>query len=552
MVLTFLRHTKGSGSPAFNYLLGINRDRDGAELLSGDPELTRDLINSLSLKQRNTYVSSVMNFGDEPNLTDEIIQKAIEEYSELVSTGLEDAPETVFIKHTEKGKTEIHAITPKVGDDGKAYNPYYSKSELDFDLFDNWKNKFNTEHNLIDPNNPARIRVFSSANLNESLGHRQIKKSVNLNFEKMLVEQGSITREQIKEELETMGFEISKQTKKSLSFTYEGGKKPIRLTGELYNANGYSPKSENELIELSAEHREEQLKELGRIQQQHRQNLKSKTEFNKEFFHPSNKQSEQMEQAQQHTVPEIKHKHEQQDEKSGEQLQQSSRQTGFINGEEIQRNREELQQEEFIIKKFPLLVAADVQQSNNDFNLDLLSSGFIGLGEEIEQYKKQIIINSKNGTRQNIKTGTNTDGTTADNRATRQDDSKTFIRDGDEKREGEIQKNGFFGTIESIAEETTRTNSAIGNIDEKLSATILEWNDGNQGFKNELNKGIERKQQQNRRIDGLLGNDTEGFGSFTINFKHITKQVVNKVQELIDELAQKIKNSFGSSSKFGM
>ena len=46
-----------------NYLLGKNRDRDQAKVLSGNPGLTVDLINSLDFKSK--YTSGCLSFEEE-------------------------------------------------------------------------------------------------------------------------------------------------------------------------------------------------------------------------------------------------------------------------------------------------------------------------------------------------------------------------------------------------------------------------------------------------------------------------------------------------------
>ena len=47
---------KGGGSPkaSIDYLLGKDRQRDGAKVLSGDPELSQSIAESLEFKNRYT------------------------------------------------------------------------------------------------------------------------------------------------------------------------------------------------------------------------------------------------------------------------------------------------------------------------------------------------------------------------------------------------------------------------------------------------------------------------------------------------------------------
>ncbi|MFM9500451.1 nuclease, partial [Streptomyces galilaeus] len=52
----------GGGAGPINYLLGENRNRDGARLLRGDADRTAMLIDSLKFRQK--YVSGVLSFEE--------------------------------------------------------------------------------------------------------------------------------------------------------------------------------------------------------------------------------------------------------------------------------------------------------------------------------------------------------------------------------------------------------------------------------------------------------------------------------------------------------
>ena len=52
----------GSAGAAIDYMLGKERDRDGAILLSGDPDLTARLAGYLVFK--NCYMVGVLLFGE--------------------------------------------------------------------------------------------------------------------------------------------------------------------------------------------------------------------------------------------------------------------------------------------------------------------------------------------------------------------------------------------------------------------------------------------------------------------------------------------------------
>ena len=74
MIVKFLGN-KGGGSAGatIDYLLGEDRDRDGAILLSGDPDLTARLADNLDFQNR--YTVGVLSF-EEANLAEKQNKKS--------------------------------------------------------------------------------------------------------------------------------------------------------------------------------------------------------------------------------------------------------------------------------------------------------------------------------------------------------------------------------------------------------------------------------------------------------------------------------------------
>ena len=69
MIVKFLGNKGGgSASATIDYLLGKDRDRPGAVLLSGDPELTQRLADNLDFQNR--YTVGVLSF-EESNLQEQ-------------------------------------------------------------------------------------------------------------------------------------------------------------------------------------------------------------------------------------------------------------------------------------------------------------------------------------------------------------------------------------------------------------------------------------------------------------------------------------------------
>ena len=69
MIVKFLKNNGGGSAGAtIDYMLGKERDREGAVLLSGDPDLTARIADNLDLKHR--YTVGVLSF-EEKNIDEE-------------------------------------------------------------------------------------------------------------------------------------------------------------------------------------------------------------------------------------------------------------------------------------------------------------------------------------------------------------------------------------------------------------------------------------------------------------------------------------------------
>ena len=82
MIVKFLGN-KGGGSAGatIDYLLGEDRDRFGAFLLSGDPELTQRLADNLDFQNR--YTVGVLSF-EEANLEEQQKQEIMQSFEKAL------------------------------------------------------------------------------------------------------------------------------------------------------------------------------------------------------------------------------------------------------------------------------------------------------------------------------------------------------------------------------------------------------------------------------------------------------------------------------------
>lgn len=233
MIVKFLKNSGGGSAKAtIDYLLGKDNDREGARVLSGDPELTQRLSDSLGFQNR--YTVGVLSF-EEGNLPDEQKRAIMERFEGSLMAGLDkDQYNMTWIEHTDKDRLELNFVIANVElTTGKRLQPYYDKA--DRPLVENWKQVINHEYGLTDPHDPNKaqaIKTLNRQNLPKDV--QQVKERIGQAIAHQ-IEQGNITdRKGVIDTLEQAGFEIARQTDKSISIKNPDGKRNIRLEGVIY------------------------------------------------------------------------------------------------------------------------------------------------------------------------------------------------------------------------------------------------------------------------------------------------------------------------------
>lgn len=233
MIVKFLGN-KGGGSAGatIDYLLGEDRDRFGAILLSGDPELTQRLADNLDFQNR--YTVGVLSF-EEANLEEQQKQEIMQSFEETLLAGLDrDQYDITWIEHTDKGRLELNFVIPNVElSTGKRLQPYFDQA--DRPLVENWKQVTNFEYGLSDPHAPDKaqaIKTLNSQNLPENV--KEIKQQIGTAIAEQISNGNIQNRQDVVNTLENAGFEITRQTERSISIKNPDGKRNIRLEGVIY------------------------------------------------------------------------------------------------------------------------------------------------------------------------------------------------------------------------------------------------------------------------------------------------------------------------------
>ena len=233
MIVKFLGN-KGGGSAGatIDYLLGEDRDRFGAVLLSGDPELTQRLADNLDFQNR--YTVGVLSF-EEANLEEQQKQEIMQSFEKTLLAGLDrDQYDITWIEHTDKGRLELNFVIPNVElSTGKRLQPYFDQA--DRPLVENWKQVTNFDYGLSDPHAPDKaqaIKTLNSQNLPENV--KEIKQQIGTAIAEQISSGNIQNRQDVVNTLENAGFEITRQTERSISIKNPDCKRNIRLEGVIY------------------------------------------------------------------------------------------------------------------------------------------------------------------------------------------------------------------------------------------------------------------------------------------------------------------------------
>lgn len=253
MIVDFFRHGTGLSKNCLDYLLGEDREREHALVLSGDVELTAQLIDSSPFTKK--YTSGCLSFY-EHDLDDQDKQKIMQDFERCLFPGLEqDQYKILWVEHRDKfnqdkvdpnhlptdakeldqkRRLELNFVIPNVElTTGKRLQPFYAPVDLDrVDLFKKITNK---KYRLYDPDAPEhRQLLLDKKHLPSNV--KDFKSQLHGHIYRAVVD-GSITdRQTLVQWLESHQIKVTRQVKQSISIEnpLNDAKRPIRLEGEIY------------------------------------------------------------------------------------------------------------------------------------------------------------------------------------------------------------------------------------------------------------------------------------------------------------------------------
>ena len=175
MLKSFARG-QGGGAGPIDYLIALDvlaydenrnvlRDENGdvimkrrdppPDIMRGDPNITRDLIDSSPFKW--AYVSGVVAFASEDKPTEEQQHEVMDAFEALAFAGLEPEQYNIlWVRHSHEGRIELHYCLPRLElISGKSFNPCPPGFEKAFNCL---RDVLNKRYGWADPEDPSRAR----------------------------------------------------------------------------------------------------------------------------------------------------------------------------------------------------------------------------------------------------------------------------------------------------------------------------------------------------------------------------------------------------------
>jgi len=230
MLVKFHARGRGGGSGPVDYLLGKDRNREGATVLQGKPEEVRELIDASPYAKK--YTSGVLSF-EESELAPGQREKLMESFERVLMSGLDkDQYSVLWVEHSDKGRVELNFLIPNTELlTGKRLQPYYDRA--DRPRVDAWQTVVNGRMGFSDPNDPVKRRALVTARTLPETKQEAVRAITNGLLS--LASSGELkTRQDVTEALTASGFEVVRTTKSSISIADPDGGQNIRLKGAIY------------------------------------------------------------------------------------------------------------------------------------------------------------------------------------------------------------------------------------------------------------------------------------------------------------------------------
>jgi hypothetical protein len=254
MIIGFSHHGIGGSSPVLDYLTGylVNDEarQTKPEILRGDPEAVAEIIDTLPFQRR--YSSGVLSFAPEDLVTPEIQEDIMDRFECAVFAGIPfERRSIVFIKHTDKGRTEIHFVIPRVElGTGKSLN-IAPPTPASRHLLDTLRESINRRYGFRDPGDPERAQAVSLPAHVAKLAARakRLGRSPKADIRQLIAQRletqaraGLVTsRPDVLRSLKEQGFSVSREGVNYLTVVHPDTGERVRLKGNIFREH-FCPK----------------------------------------------------------------------------------------------------------------------------------------------------------------------------------------------------------------------------------------------------------------------------------------------------------------------
>ena len=161
MYMKVFPHGQGAGEGPTHYLVRPDypgRDERPPEVLRGDPEQTRALIDSMDNKWK--FTARVLSWHPDDKVTPEQEQRLMDDFERVAFAGLEpDQRNILWVRRIHADHHELHFVIPRVElSGGKAFNACPPGWQKHFDVL---RDLHNHREGWARPDDPARARLHT-------------------------------------------------------------------------------------------------------------------------------------------------------------------------------------------------------------------------------------------------------------------------------------------------------------------------------------------------------------------------------------------------------
>ena len=295
MIVDFFEHGTGEASGPLDYFLGKNRDREHAKILLGDVNEVAELIDCSPYEKR--YTSGCLSFY-ESDLTEDDKAQIMRDFEKTLFPGLTPGNYRIlWVEHRDKineetgeRRLELNFLIPNIEiESGKRLQPFFAKADLD--RVDAFKKIVNYEHDLFDPDDPINRRSVKIAQ-NLPKESKEFKAQVHDEITLAICDDLIYDRKTLLDWCETVGFEVTKITKKQISIKNPETGRPEVFKGEFYEQNFRNTAKSTELkAEASGRYRQRAEKRYQTCIERHEKLCEAKSKYHLERYGNGNRES---------------------------------------------------------------------------------------------------------------------------------------------------------------------------------------------------------------------------------------------------------------------